>query len=148
VQPYSKAEPALDDDEVVNVCNHIEKISILEGDFLTLKGLVVTFLKDTQYAFKESEKAKIIKKGEYLRGYDCNLIPLEDCEVLILRETNVQRCVKGGFDRFLKQKTNPLDLLQVRSVDCVGNVTSFLIISHIIMCFLRVVISQRNKKTW
>ena len=95
------------------------------NEFLTLKGLVVTFLKDTQYVFTESENAKIIKKGEYLRGYDCNLIPLEDCEVLILRETNVERCVKGGFDRFLKQKTNPLDLLQVRSVNLFGFLSLF-----------------------
>ena len=125
MQPYCKAEPALNGDEVVNVCNHIEKISISVNEFLTLKGLVVTFLKDTQYVFTESENAKIIKKGEYLRGYDCNLIPLEDCEVLILRETNVERCVKGGFDRFLKQKTNPLDLLQVRSVILFGILSLF-----------------------
>lgn len=104
----------------------------------------MTFLKDTQYVFTESEKAKIIKKGGYLRGYDCNLIPLEDCEVLILRETNVERCVKGGFDRFLKQKTNPLDLLQVRSVDYFVIITSFLLFLTSLMRFSTGVISQRN----
>ena len=135
MQPYSKAEPALDDDEVANICKHIEKTSILESEFLTLKGLVVTFLKDTQYVFSGSKEVKIILKGECLRDFDCNFTPLEDCQVLILREPDVERCVKGGFDRFLEQKINPLDLLQVRSVDCVGTITSFVIIPSIINVF-------------